>query len=226
MMPDVLRRLPAEALEIWGQGGWGMIALAANGVILFGVAAMTYLRLMARGAGRSADRAWAAWRRNPERPRGPIERIIAGAMRHPDPAAVARFFEGVRNEQMAPFERDLRVLQVAVKAAPLLGLLGTVTGMLTTFRALAVGGGGEKTMERIASGISEALVTTETGLVMALMGLMTQIVLTRRQLAFARLLAHLETLCLQEVHRGGRAVSAPTPAASDTLPAMAGGTGP
>ncbi|MDQ7087725.1 MAG: MotA/TolQ/ExbB proton channel family protein [Acidobacteriota bacterium] len=73
--------------------------------------------------------------------------------------------------RLAPFERDLRFMKRCVSSAPLLGLLGTVTGMLTTFAALASGSGGEKTMSMIAGGISEALITTETGLVIALPGL-------------------------------------------------------
>ena len=51
--------------------------------------------------------------------------------------------------------------------APLTGLLGTVTGMLTTFHGLATGGG-SATVDTIAQGISEALITTETGLVIAI----------------------------------------------------------
>ena len=75
------------------------------------------------------------------------------------------FFEQLRTTEIVPFERDLKVMQIFVSAAPLMGLLGTVTGMLATFGALATGSGGDKTMGMVAEGISEALVTTETGLV-------------------------------------------------------------
>ena len=88
---------------------------------------------------------------------------------------------------------------------PLLGLLGTVTGMLTTFGALATGSGGEKTMSLVASGISEALITTETGLVVALPGLFFQYVLARKHERYKAFLAHLETTCTQSLFKRLRA---------------------
>jgi hypothetical protein len=74
-------------------------------------------------------------------------------------------FEELQLTETAPFERDLRVMKVCVSASPLVGLLGTVTGMLSTFAALSSGSGGDETLEMVAGGISEALVTTMTGLV-------------------------------------------------------------
>jgi biopolymer transport protein ExbB len=113
----------------------------------------------------------------------------------------AVFFEELRTTEIAPFERDLRVMRICVSAAPLLGLLGTVTGMLATFGALSTGSGGEKTMGLVAGGISEALVTTETGLVIALAGLFFQYQLARKHERYKAFLAHLETVCTQNLHR-------------------------
>ena len=53
---------------------------------------------------------------------------------------------------------------------PLLGLLGTVTGMITTFDVISEFGTGNA--RALASGISEALVTTQSGLVVAVPGLL------------------------------------------------------
>jgi hypothetical protein len=92
-------------------------------------------------------------------------------------------------------------MKICVSAAPLVGLLGTVTGMLSTFEALATGSGGEKTMGMIAAGISEALVTTETGLVIALPGLFFQYQLSRRFQTYRAFLAHLESVCNQVLYR-------------------------
>jgi biopolymer transport protein ExbB len=58
-----------------------------------------------------------------------------------------------------------------ITAAPLLGLLGTVSGMVTTFESLS-GHSPEKIMEGLARGISEVLVATESGLVVAIPALL------------------------------------------------------
>lgn len=63
----------------------------------------------------------------------------------------------------------LAMIGVLAAVAPLLGLLGTVTGMITTFDVLAVFGTGNA--KAMAGGISEALITTQTGLLVAIPGL-------------------------------------------------------
>lgn len=62
--------------------------------------------------------------------------------------------------------RRIPFLGVLVAAAPLLGLLGTVAGMLKTFTGLATADG-VTPIESVSSGISQALVTTQAGLVVA-----------------------------------------------------------
>jgi biopolymer transport protein ExbB len=64
-------------------------------------------------------------------------------------------------------EKDLVVLAALTAAAPLLGLLGTVAGMIETFDAVSAAG---DTAGRVASGISQALITTQFGLVVAIPG--------------------------------------------------------
>jgi hypothetical protein len=73
--------------------------------------------------------------------------------------------------------------------------------MLATFGALATGSGGDQTMAQIAAGISEALITTETGLVIALPGLFFHYQLTRKYERYKAFLAHLETVATQSLHR-------------------------
>jgi biopolymer transport protein ExbB len=85
---------------------------------------------------------------------------------------------------LARLEDDLGRFRVPLKAfvvaAPLLGLLGTVMGMMETFASLGDGalyvqGGG------IAAGVSEALLTTQLGLAVALPGLLIGQLLERRE---------------------------------------------
>lgn len=72
----------------------------------------------------------------------------------------------------------LAVIGVLAAIAPLLGLLGTVTGMMTTFDVLAIFGTGNA--KAMAGGISEALITTQTGLLIAIPGLYMKGFLDRR----------------------------------------------
>lgn len=73
--------------------------------------------------------------------------------------------------ELRPCERQLRILQALTAVAPLLGLLGTVKGMITTF--IALGSRGMTSMDILSTGISEALITTQVGLVIALPGLVS-----------------------------------------------------
>jgi biopolymer transport protein ExbB len=73
---------------------------------------------------------------------------------------------------------NLSVIGVLAAIAPLLGLLGTVTGMIATFDVLAVFGTGNA--RAMAGGISEALITTQTGLLVAIPGLYMKGFLDRR----------------------------------------------
>jgi biopolymer transport protein ExbB len=68
--------------------------------------------------------------------------------------------------EMPRLERFLPTLGVLAAIAPLLGLLGTVTGMINTFRVITVVGTGDPRM--MSGGISEALLTTQFGLVVAI----------------------------------------------------------
>ncbi|MEM1440933.1 MAG: MotA/TolQ/ExbB proton channel family protein [Verrucomicrobiota bacterium] len=81
-------------------------------------------------------------------------------------------------------ERVVRRLDfcfVLIGAAPLVGLLGTVTGMLETFSGLSVSSGSAP-VETISHGISKALITTQTGLVIAIPSFIVCTVLKRRHI--------------------------------------------
>jgi len=74
-------------------------------------------------------------------------------------------------------ERFLPFLAITVVAAPLLGLLGTVVGMIRTFALITIVGTGNP--RALSSGISEALITTEFGLMVAIPVLVMHAILTR-----------------------------------------------
>jgi biopolymer transport protein ExbB len=81
-------------------------------------------------------------------------------------------------EAQPPLQKWLPVLSVTAATAPLLGLLGTVTGMISTFGLIHVFGTGDA--QNLSGGISEALITTEIGLVVAIPALLAHAYLNRR----------------------------------------------
>ena len=195
-----LDRLWENATEIWLSGGWAMIAIAATSLVLFGLGMHLALRMRRKGFQSVPEKTWRFWIDNPQKRRGPIGKLLDFVTGADSLKELGTFFEELRTTEVLPFQRDLRVMKICVSAAPLLGLLGTVTGMLTTFHGLAMGSGGDKTMGVIAAGISEALITTETGLVIALAGLFFQYHLARRYEGYRAFLAHLETVCTQNLY--------------------------
>jgi len=97
-----------------------------------------------------------------------ISRVLqAGISRHSKPRQqVKEAIEDVGHLEAANLERFLNILGTIAGIAPLLGLLGTVTGMIKAFSVISQAGIGNPQM--LAGGISEALITTAAGLTVAI----------------------------------------------------------
>ncbi len=97
----------------------------------------------------------------------PTARIVAAALAQPEATLAQReaSLEAALLEQAPRLERSLGLLAALAAVAPLLGLLGTVTGMIGTFQVIALHGTGNPRL--LSGGISEALVTTQMGLLAA-----------------------------------------------------------
>ena len=103
--------------------------------------------------------------------RSPVERVLAAAMRRlasgAEPAAVREEVEHRGNSELAVLGRNLRTLEVIATTSPLLGLLGTVLGMIESFRELELAAGSANATV-LAGGIWKALLTTAMGLLVAI----------------------------------------------------------
>jgi len=194
-------QLWSEAISIWRAGDWAMIAIAVISLVIFGLGMHVLLRLRAKGFRSVPEETWRQWIHRPAERSGAIGGILDFVTSARSVEDSVRCFEQVRQTETVPFERDLKVMKICVGAAPLVGLLGTVTGMLATFGAISTGSGGDETMGMVAEGISEALITTETGLVIALPGLFFQYHLLRKYESYKAFLAHLESACTQVLYR-------------------------
>lgn len=98
----------------------------------------------------------------------PLGRVLKVALDNPDvdvEGLELRLGEAILKET-PKFNKMLPLLKIIAVVAPLLGLLGTVTGMIVTFQAITLYGAGDPKM--MAGGISTALVTTVLGLVVAI----------------------------------------------------------
>jgi len=75
-------------------------------------------------------------------------------------------------------EKGLSTIAITASIAPLLGLLGTVSGMIQTFKLMTLFGAGDA--NAVSGGISESLVTTELGLIVAIPSLVAHAIMSRR----------------------------------------------
>ncbi len=88
-----------------------------------------------------------------------------------DAQHVMEAIEEAGNEQMVTFMKPINFLSIIGGTAPMLGLLGTVSGMIKAFSIIAQGGMGDP--GKLAGSIGEALITTATGLVIAIPAMIT-----------------------------------------------------
>lgn len=120
----------------------------------------------------------------PDPSRGWLARLLAEfhEQRSYEQKADRQLLQALLEKQAAAIERYVPTILVLAAAAPLLGLLGTVTGMIATFDAISQLGTGNP--RALATGISEALITTQCGLAVAIPGLIMGTYLDRRAQRF------------------------------------------
>jgi len=99
----------------------------------------------------------------------PIARIFMAAisLKDPTPEAFRLAIENETHAEIPILRRFINVFDAAIGLAPLLGLLGTVTGLITSFASLKIGQAGAGSSSNVVGGISEALVSTASGVIVA-----------------------------------------------------------
>jgi biopolymer transport protein ExbB len=149
--------------ERWQQGGYVGYAITALGVIALVVALWRLVALSVIGS-----RVRAQLKSARARSDNPLGRLLA--IHEANPAMDTETLELKLSEQVIReipgLEKFQGALKIIAAVAPLMGLLGTVTGMIVTFQAITIYGAGDP--KAMASGISTALVTTVLGLLVAI----------------------------------------------------------
>ncbi len=152
-----------------------------------------------------------------EQYQGPVASIMkAGLVKYGQPKEeIEKTIENAALYEMGRLERGLTVLATIANVAPLLGFLGTVTGMIASFDALAEAGLSNPGL--VAVGIKEALYTTATGLFIAIP---TQIAYNFFMSRINRFVRDIETAAnmlleaFTEMEKSGVTPEAPPPAES------------
>lgn len=165
-------------LELIKAGGWLMLPIVLCSVIAFGIVAerLWTLRRKRVTPPHLAAEAW-RWLQKGElsddhikalRNNSPLGRILAAGLtqRHGDRSQIKEAVEDTGRHVVHELERYLNTLGTIAAITPLLGLLGTVIGMVRVFTAITAHGVGDP--GALAGGISEALLTTAGGLTVAI----------------------------------------------------------
>jgi biopolymer transport protein ExbB len=185
-----LSALDESLFEKFKKGGVAIIPLLALGVAAILLALYKWFQLSQVRLARESDlqtvlkhiesREHAAALQHARSIPGIAGELLATAVEHVDEKK--EYIEEVLYEKMlgarTKLERGLPFLALAATTGPLLGLLGTVTGMIATFKIISSFGGGDPKM--LAAGISEALICTATGMAVAIPALLFHAFLTRR----------------------------------------------
>ncbi|MCR9105248.1 MAG: MotA/TolQ/ExbB proton channel family protein [Gammaproteobacteria bacterium] len=150
-------------VERWHQGGYVGYAITAVGAFAFLLAIWRLLALTSIGA-----RVKSQLKNDKANENNPLGRVLKIHEDNPtmDPDTLElKLSEGILKET-PKLESGLTILKIISAVAPLMGLLGTVTGMIITFQAITIFGAGDP--KAMAGGISSALVTTVLGLLVAI----------------------------------------------------------
>lgn len=150
-----------ETIEFGGVVGYVILTLSVVGFIL---GLLRLFRLTAIGA------AVAKQKKQIDKPfdTNPLGRVLRAYHDHPDAdkETLQLHLDEAVLKEVPSLESGLNALKILAAVGPLLGLLGTVTGMIITFQQITLFGTGDPKL--MAGGISQALVTTVMGLVMAI----------------------------------------------------------
>lgn len=177
-------------LEIIQSGGWMMVPIIISSILALAISGERFWTLRAEQVAPSdlLARVW-GWMKNNQmdseriqelRASSPLGRVLAAGLvnsRH-GRDIMKESIEEVASHEIHDLERYLNALGTIAAVAPLMGLLGTVIGMIGVFSEIVVAGTGQANV--LAGGISEALVTTAAGLVVAIPALIAHRTLQRR----------------------------------------------
>lgn len=167
-------------MEKGGPAMWPLLALSilALGTILERIWFWTSLSFRERETVNrvldAATRDWYTARELAlEARRQPVGRYLYAPLRlkNPDPELFRLALEAAADDELASMRRGDKLLEAIVALAPLLGLLGTVLGLIQSLGSIRISDLGTASTAGVTLGIAEALITTATGMIVAIVSL-------------------------------------------------------
>jgi len=171
----------AERIQQGGVVGYVILALGAFGLLIV-IFRLVYLTITGRAIGNQLNNLATPSSKNP------LGRILAVANKHADadPGNLELQIDEAILRELPRLTRGEGLVKLLAGVAPLLGLLGTVVGMIATFQSITLFGTGDPKM--MADGISQALVTTALGLIVAIPLLFMHTLVASRSQALVQIL--------------------------------------
>ena len=175
-----------------------MIPLFLVGLVAFYVGGRLYLFFMRGNHKRTSIETCEAWIKDSSKAKGTVGEMIRYSQEGVNSLDdIQSRFSEIRTAEIPRLQHTITFLQILINTAPLLGLLGTVLGMLTTFYGIALGGS-ESTTAIVAGGIQVALITTQMGLCLAIPGYVFVYFLKQKVIDYESFLVRLESISLQQ----------------------------
>jgi len=103
----------------------------------------------------------------------PVGRMFFNALQlnNPDPEMFRLALESSADDELSNMRRGDKILEAVIALSPLLGLLGTVIGLIISLRSIRIGDIGTASTAGVTTGIGEALISTAAGLIVAILSL-------------------------------------------------------
>lgn len=195
---EQLQRKPTviDRLRQGGLVGWVIVALGVFGFLLAAWRLLGLLRVVLSIRAQMANLS----QPTADNPLGRVLSVLGPNPRLADLETLELKLDEAVMQEVPQLEKGQGLLKLLAAVAPLLGLLGTVTGMIITFQAITQSGGGDSRL--MADGISQALVTTVEGLVVAIPLLFLHSVLSARSKGVIQLLEQ-QCVGLLALHMSG-----------------------
>lgn len=172
-----------DVVDIFRKGGpamWPLLALSILSLSVIIERLSYWFKILTQEkeiVERVLDAAQENWRNATEQAkrfsRQPVGRFLYAPLRlsTPDPEIFRLALESTAEDEIASMRQGEKILEAVIALAPLLGLLGTVLGLIQSLRSIRLGDLGTSSAAGVTLGIGESLISTATGLIVAMVSL-------------------------------------------------------